>query len=54
MKKDDKDLELSLLREENERLKAQEEARVNDRSNVYFNELRSIQKVGEKTKGNIT
>lgn len=54
MKKDDKDLELSLLREENERLKAQEEARVNDRNNVYFNELRNIQKVGEKTKGEIT
>lgn len=53
-KKQDMELELSRLKEENKTLQAKEEDRINDKNNTFFAELRKIQKVGEKTQGNIT
>lgn len=52
-KKQDMELELSRLREENEALKQKEQSRIDNPNNRFFDELRKIQKAGEKTQGNI-
>lgn len=49
---EEKDLELARLRAENAELKAKEDARIADKGNVFMEEMRKIQKAGQKASAN--